>query len=114
MFELAIANLRANLSRLVATVVAIIAGVAFLSAGLMFTDALRSSLGGAIADQYAHVDAAVQGPSDTQGPPVGVPASLVGQIKGVDGVATAAGEIVATAGIFEDGRIKPDQITGRN
>ena len=49
MFELAIANLRANISRLVATVIAIIAGVAFLSAGLMFTDALRSSLGGAIS-----------------------------------------------------------------
>jgi putative ABC transport system permease protein len=113
-FELAIANFRANLSRLVATVVAIIAGVAFLSAGLMFTDALRSSLGGAIAEQYAHVDAAVQGPSDSEGPPVGVPAALVGQIEGVDGVATAAGELVATTGIFEDGRSKPDEITGRS
>src|SRR5689334_10925885 len=101
MFELAIANLRANLSRLVATVVAIIAGVAFLSAGLMFTDALRSSLGGAIAEQYANVDAAVQAPSDRQGPPVNLPASVLDEVEAVDGVATAAGELVATTGIFE-------------
>ena len=44
MIELALENLKANKGRLVATVVAIIAGVGFLSAGLMFTDAVRSNL----------------------------------------------------------------------
>jgi putative ABC transport system permease protein len=113
MFELAIANLRANFSRLVATVVAIIAGVAFLSAGLMFTDALRSSLGGSLAERYAHVDAAVQATTDRQGPPAKVPAKLLQEVEGVDGVRAAAGQLVASVGIYESGRKKPEGITAR-
>jgi putative ABC transport system permease protein len=113
MFELAIANLRANISRLVATVVAIIAGVAFLSAGLMFTDALRSSLGGSLAERYAHVDAAVQASTDRQGPPAKVPAKLLQQVEDTDGVRAAAGQLVASVGIYEPGRKKPEDITAR-
>lgn len=59
MFSIAMKTLRANLSRFIATLVAIAIGVAFLVAGNMLTTSIRNSLGGEIDRQYEHVDAAV-------------------------------------------------------
>ena len=113
MFELALANLRANRGRLVATVVAIVAGVAFLSAGLMFTGAIKSSLGESVERQYPTVVAQLRDSGDRQGPPAKLPASLLDTARSVDGVAEATGELSASIGVFRSGRQKATGLTGR-
>lgn len=60
MFSIALQQLRANISRFVATLLAIAIGVAFLTAGTMVTNSIQNSLGGEIDRQYAAVDAAVR------------------------------------------------------
>ncbi len=113
MFELALANLRANRGRLIATVVAIVAGVAFLSAGLMFTGAIKSSLGESVERQYPTVVAQLKDSGDRRGPPAKLPASLLETARSVDGVAEATGELSASIGVFRPGRQKPTGVTGR-
>jgi len=113
MFELAIQTIRANLGRLVATVTAIVVGVAFLSAGLMFTDAIKSSLGGTLEEQYAAVEGQVKASEDRAGPPAKIPAALVGAVAAVPGVKSAVGELQGNINIFHSGRTKPDSVTGR-
>ena len=46
MFRYALTSLRANLTRLVATALAVVIGITFLASGLMLTDAMRSGLTG--------------------------------------------------------------------
>ena len=109
MFELAVESLKANRSRLIATVVAIVIGVAFLSAGLMFTDAIRSSLGADIERAYADVAAVVR-PSN---PEFGgnVPATVVDLVGEVQGVDEALPELEGTIGVDQGDDI--EQLTGR-
>jgi putative ABC transport system permease protein len=114
--ELALANLRANKGRLIATVVAIVAGVGFLTAGLMFTDAVRANLGGDVRQAYANVDLAVE-PLETSGfggdggPGAGVPAVTLTQVGDVDGVAEAIPELSAMLEVLtDDGE---ESVTGR-
>ncbi|MFM7068091.1 MAG: ABC transporter permease, partial [Actinomycetes bacterium] len=64
MLRLALTNLRANWTRFAATATAVIVGVAFLCAGLMITDALRTSLLGAVEQRYSAVDLAVTSTSN--------------------------------------------------
>ncbi len=111
MIELAIENLKANKGRLIATVVAIVAGVAFLSAGLMFTDAIRSSLGGEIERQYAGVDAAVV--PDLDGAGARLPATVLPLVTAVDGVDAAVPELSGSVSVLASGESKPEQRTGR-
>jgi putative ABC transport system permease protein len=113
MFELAIENLKANKGRFVATIVAILVGVMFLSAGLIFTDAIKSSLGGSLADRYPNVAASVTDSQDRQGPPTKLPAELLDKVAAVPGVKAAAGEVEATVGIFTPGRKKSESIAAR-
>ncbi len=113
MFDLAIQTIRSNIGRLVATVLAIVAGVAFLSAGLMFTDAIRSSLGGTIEAQYGLVDGQVKASEDRAGPPAKVPVALVEAVAAVPGVKTATGELQGNINIYRPGRNKPESVTGR-
>ncbi len=113
MFELAIQTIRTNLGRLVATVTAIVVGVAFLSAGLMFTDAIKSSLGGTIEQRYANVEGQVKASEDRSGPPAKIPSTLVATVGAVPGVANAVGELQGNINVFHSGRTKPDSVTGR-
>ena len=112
MFELAWENLKANKGRLIATVVAIVTGIAFLSSGLMFTDAIRSSLGGAVDQQYPHVDAAVV-PKQDRGDQTRLPATLVPKVEAVDGVKSAVPDLNGPINLLRPGKQKPDQLTGR-
>lgn len=113
MFDLALQNLKANRGRFMATVIAIVVGVMFLSAGLIFTDAIKSSLGGSLAERYPTVAASLTDTQHRHGPPQRVPAELLDTVLGVDGVRTAAGEVESSVGIFANGRKKPESITAR-
>ena len=48
MLRYALTNLRANLTRLISTALAVIIGIGFLAAGLMLTDAMRAALTGTV------------------------------------------------------------------
>jgi putative ABC transport system permease protein len=112
MFELAWENVKANKGRLIATVVAIVTGIAFLSSGLMFTDAIRSSLGGSVQQQYPHVDAAVV-PKEDRGGQTKLPASLVPKVAAVDGVKSAVADLSGPINLITPAKQKPHQLTGR-
>ncbi len=118
MWKLTFRNLRANLTRLISTAVAVITGTAFVACGLVLTGAIAGAVEGNVAQQYAGVDAAVtpaaptndQGPTDLQG----VDASLLGPLRDLPQVAAAAGELVAPARILDDnGDAFRSQMLGR-
>lgn len=106
MWNLTWKNLRANLTRLVSTAVAVITGTAFVACGLVLTGAIANAVAGNTEQQYAAVDAAVtpstpsydQGPTDLQG----VDAALLAPLAELPEVAGAAGELVASARILDD------------
>lgn len=94
MWSIGLKNLRANLSRFVATLVAIAVGVGFLTAATMITNSIEKSLGGEIDEQYAGVDLAVQtkdAEDAGQGlPPNTFPADVVDAVDDVVGIRAAA------------------------
>lgn len=101
MFRYALTSLRANVTRLVATSLAVIIGITFLGSGLMLTDAMRSGLTADVEAQYAALDLAVL-PADSggfggDGTLSNVAPEVLEQVRGTDGVAAAAGEIQASA-----------------
>lgn len=101
MFRYALTSLRANLTRLVATALAVVIGITFLGSGLMLTDAMRSGLTADVEAQYAALDLAVT-PVDSsgfggEGSLSSVPPEVLETIRASDGVAAAAGEIQASA-----------------
>ncbi|MFM7062778.1 MAG: ABC transporter permease [Actinomycetes bacterium] len=108
MLRLALSNLRANWTRLLATAAAVVVGVAFLAAGLMLTDAVRVSLLGTVEEQYANVDLAVTtagdladlGDTEATVSPLG-PDSL-GLVRAVPGVAAAAPVTTADVRVLRD------------
>ena len=99
MWGISLKVLRANLSRFVATLIAIATGVGFLTAGTMVTNSIESSLGGEIDRQYAGVDLAVQ-PADIEAeqglPRTTLPSDILDEIAAVKGVAHAAGVVVGS------------------
>lgn len=104
MLQLALANLRYNLSRLVATLIAIAIGIGFMLGGGMLTDSLSVSLGGAVEAQYPTIDVVVRHESAGDGS-FQLPASVLDEIRDVDGVKSAVGETSAAVGIRKgDGR----------
>ncbi|HOT81544.1 MAG TPA: ABC transporter permease, partial [Microthrixaceae bacterium] len=97
MWSIATKTLRANLSRFVATLVAIAVGVGFLTAGTMITNSIENSLGGEIDRQYEGVDAAVGPRSEDSQPGANTFAvSVLDTVKGADGVADAAGIVIGS------------------
>jgi putative ABC transport system permease protein len=98
--------MRANLARYTATIVAIVAGVGFLAAGLIATDSIRASLGGNAADQFPSVAAAVQ-PASSIGSTSVIPESVVATVTGVAGVESAAGTLTAPLSVFDPDTGKP-------
>lgn len=107
MFRYALTSLRANLTRLVATALAVVIGITFLGSGLMLTDAMRSGLTGDVEAQYAAVDLAVT-PADSSdfASLATVPPEVLEQIRGTVGVEAAAGEIQTSATV-----LRPDGTT---
>ena len=59
MYKLALRGVRMNVGRYVATLVAIMTGVAFFAASGFLADRVTAALEGNARDQYANVDAAV-------------------------------------------------------
>lgn len=117
MFRYALKSLRANLTRLVATALAVVVGIAFLAAGLMLTDAMRDGLTGTVEEQYAGVDLALStgvGGSD-MGFVQGVPLDVLDDVQATDGVAAASGEVAANVRVQRpDGTSANLRSQGRN
>lgn len=117
MFSYALKSLRANLTRLVATSLAIILGIAFLASGLMLTDAVRAGLTGNVEQQYANVNLAVVASGNSNGAEFaqGVQADLLPVIESTSGVAAAAGELQANVRVLRpDGTAANLRTFGRN
>lgn len=119
MWNLTWRNLRANLTRLVSTAVAVITGTAFVACGLVLTGAIANAVAGNTETQYAAVDAAVvpsmpsyeQGPTDLQG----VDAELLPRLAELPEVSGTAGELVASTQILDDdGDAMRSQMLGRS
>lgn len=108
MIRYALKSLRANLSRLVATVLAVLIGITFLSSGLMLTDAMRSGLTADVEQQYSQVDLAVRPEAGMED--VGIQTALAPElletVRGTEGVAAAAGELEGSATV-----LRPDGST---
>ena len=103
MFRFALKNLRANATRLVATATAVIIGIAFLAAGLMLTDAMKTALAGNADRQYANVDLVVRTGASLGDLSGAVPAEQLTAVRATPGVAAATGEITAPASLLERG-----------
>jgi putative ABC transport system permease protein len=107
MLRYALKSLRANLTRLVATALAVIIGITFLASGLMLTDAMRAGLTGDVEQQYAAVDLAITPNESTDfGQIATVPAEVLDLVRAIDGVDAAAGQIQASATV-----LRPDGTT---
>ncbi|MCB1257679.1 MAG: FtsX-like permease family protein [Microthrixaceae bacterium] len=117
MFSYSLKSLRANLTRFVATSLAIILGIGFLAAGLMLTDAVRVGLTGNVEQRYEHVDLAVVSSDMTVdiSQLQGIPAAYVKKVRSHDGVAAAAGEMSAVVRVLKsDGTVGNLRTMGRN
>jgi len=99
-----IKSLRAHLSRLLATALAVVVGIGFLAAGLMLTDAMESGLVGDLEQRYEGVDLAVVPSSPTSGEfdlGLRLQPSLLDAVRDIEGVAAAAGELVADVRVLD-------------
>jgi putative ABC transport system permease protein len=99
--RLAIKNLRANLTRLVATALAVLAGTAFVASGLVITEAIGNAVAGNVEVQYGAVDAAVL-PDPTLTTEGGIPADLLDTVAALPGVAAVAGEMAEPTQVLDD------------
>ncbi len=93
MLRYALKNLRANVTRLIATALAVVIGIGFLAAGLMLTDAMRDALTGNVDRQYANVDLVVEPAASIEGAATSVPTDTLDRVRSTDGVAEAAGQL---------------------
>jgi putative ABC transport system permease protein len=104
MWRLTVKNLRANLTRLVATAVAVIAGTAFVSTGLVLTQAISNATAGNVALQYDSVDVAVTaGEMSERGGTGGVDAAELEEIRALPQVKAAEGELAESTQLLDDG-----------
>ena len=104
MLRYSLKTLRANLTRLAATAVAIVVGIGFLAAGLMLTDAMESGLVGDLEQRYEGVDLAVVPSSPASGDfDLGerLQAETLDRVRDVEGVAAAAGELRANVRVLD-------------
>lgn len=105
MISLTFKNLLAHRRRTLSTMVAIIAGVAFLAGTLIFTDTLTSTIDGVVADGNADADAVVRAPESTDvgfaqsGAPI--PASLLSAVEELPQVAEADVRITGYAQLLD-------------
>lgn len=101
MIALTFKNLLAHRRRTLSTMVAIIAGVAFLAGTLIFTDTLTATIDGVVANGNADADAVVRAPESIDvrfaqsGAPI--PAGLLGAVEELPQVADADVRIMGYA-----------------
>ncbi|MEU1895841.1 ABC transporter permease [Streptomyces pristinaespiralis] len=108
MFRTALRNVLAHKARLLMTVLAVMLGVAFVSGTLVFTDTLGNAYRNQSAKSYDNVAVAVTtyiDPSEAT-KDAGIDEKTLEKIRGVDGVATAAGRVSGFAGVADqDGKL---------
>lgn len=99
MWRLTLRTLRADAVRLLLSSLAIVLGVAFVTGTLMLTDGMRAGAYERAGAFDRHTDLGVYAGRSA------LPPSLVDRVRAVDGVAAAAGELTAAAGVVgADGR----------
>lgn len=117
MFDLALRGVRMNAGRYIATLVAIMTGVAFFAASGFLGDRVTAALEGNARDQYAGVDAAVVLDPDAHGD-VGqdlkISADVVDRMVALPEVAAVAGHLTGSVSFLgDDGSTFADDATGR-
>jgi len=119
-FRLVLASVRHNTGRYVATLVAIITGVAFYTATGFVSDRVIDTLEGDVDRQYGNVDVAVvRAETDASASQVAsAEATISGQVAesllALDGVDAGAGVLTGTVAFLgEDGRPFASDATGR-
>lgn len=119
MLRLAWRSVRFNLGRYVATLVAIITGVAFFAASGFLADRVIAALEGDVDRQYGAVDAAVVAASGGEIPSAAsdrlrIDGTAVDQIAELPEVEAVAGELTGSVGFLDDaGEPFADNATGR-
>ncbi|MBM0228483.1 ABC transporter permease, partial [Micromonospora sp. ATA51] len=99
MFRLTLRQVRADGLRLLLSSLAIVLGVAFVAGTLIFTDGMRAAAYERAGTFDRHTDLAVYAGKTP------LPPALVDQVRAVDGVAAADGELTGSAGVVgSDGR----------
>ena len=105
MWSIAFKQVRANLARFIATLIAIAVGVSFLTAGSMLTTSIERSLGGEVDEQYADVSAAITSKvveDDAGFSRSELPSGIAEDIADVDGVRAVAGEAMGITRFTDD------------
>ncbi|GIJ09447.1 ABC transporter permease [Micromonospora andamanensis] len=98
MIRLTLRSLRAEAARMLMSTLAVVLGVAFIAGTLIFVDGMRSGAYDRAGTFDRHTDVGVY--RDDM-----IDASLVEQVRAVDGVRAAEGELTGTAGVVgSDGR----------
>lgn len=97
MLHLALRGVRHNVSRYVATLLAILTGVAFFTATGFVSDRVINALEGDVDKQYGNVDVAVVADTTTQAPggsfaeKLRIPGATATRIRAVPGISAVAG-----------------------
>ena len=111
MLRTALKGLVAHKVRLLATMMAVLLGVAFMAGTLVLTDTMRQTFDNLFADVYKGTDAVVRakaafdGPQGTGTQRGRVSADLVASVRRVDGVAAAQGGVFGYARLVaKDGK----------
>ncbi len=120
MLHLALRGVRHNVSRYVATLLAILTGVAFFTATGFVSDRVINSLEGDVDRQYGNVDVAVVADTTTQAPggsfaeKLRIPGATATRIRTVPGVTAVAGTVTGpVAFLAPSGRSFGAGSTGR-
>jgi putative ABC transport system permease protein len=116
-FRIALRGVRLNTGRYIATIVAIMTGVAFFSASGFVGERVTSALEGNARDQYAGVDAAVVLDPDADeqfGANLKIAADVVDDMAALPEVAAVAGHLSGSVSFLaDDGTTFADGATGR-
>jgi putative ABC transport system permease protein len=120
MLHLALRGVRHNVSRYVATLLAILTGVAFFTATGFVSDRVIQSLEGDVDKQYGNVEVAVVADTSTKAPggsfaeKLRIPGATAAQIRAVPGVTGVAGTVTGpVAFLAKSGRTFGAGSTGR-
>ena len=110
MLRIAWRSLTAHKLRTILTTLAILLGVAMISGTYVLTDQIDKGFQEIFTNAYKGVDVTVTRKPSFTGAQVtstvsGLPESLVGQVKGVDGVATAVGYVAGSGAVAVDNKV---------
>jgi putative ABC transport system permease protein len=111
MFRLTLHNLAARKARLLLTAIAVMLGVAFVAGTFVLTDTINKAYDGIAATKYAETSVVVRSDRSVDAGRMGtthgtIPASLVGQVRSVDGVAAADAAVEGVARLVgRDGKL---------